>query len=300
MNGTRVVTAPSRRTAGDEHRERLHAGLPVTERRLQLAGVSTAVLEGGAGPPLVLLHGPGAYAAAWLRVIPELVPTHRVVAPDLPGQGASTVDQSRLDEDRVITWVGELIDSTCPSPPVVVGHLLGGAIAARFAADHGTRLSGLVLVDTFGLAPFGPSPAFGAALTGFLSQPSADTFDALWQHCSFDHDRVRRQLGERWDDLKAYALDLATTPAVAEGGRRLMELFAMPAIPPETLARIAVPTTLIWGRHDLATPLEVAESASAGYGWPLHVIEKAADDPTIDQPDAFLRALRTALGKEGR
>ena len=62
----------------------------------------------------------------------------------------------------------------------------------------------------------------------------------------------------------------------------------MPAIPPAELARIAVPTTLIWGRHDLATPLSVAEAASARYGWPLHVIEDAADDPPIEQPEAFL------------
>ena len=57
-----------RRMHGDRHvehdaRERLLAGLPVTERRLQLAGVSTAVLEGGDGPPVVLLHGPGEFAA---------------------------------------------------------------------------------------------------------------------------------------------------------------------------------------------------------------------------------------------
>jgi pimeloyl-ACP methyl ester carboxylesterase len=50
-------------------------------------------------------------------------------------------------------------------------------------------------------------------------------------------------------------------------------------------------SAVIWGRHDLATPLRIAEAASARYGWPLHVIEEAADDPTIDQPEAFLRAL---------
>ena len=49
-------------------RERLLAGMPVTERRLELAGISTAVLEGGDGPPVVLLHGPGEYAAKWMRV----------------------------------------------------------------------------------------------------------------------------------------------------------------------------------------------------------------------------------------
>src|SRR5262245_1583402 len=70
-------------------RERLIAWMPVTERRLDLAGVSTAVLEGGAGPPVVLLHGPFANAGHWLRVVPGLAASHRVVVPDLPGHGTS-------------------------------------------------------------------------------------------------------------------------------------------------------------------------------------------------------------------
>jgi pimeloyl-ACP methyl ester carboxylesterase len=66
-------------------------------------------------------------------------------------------------------------------------------------------------------------------------------------------------------------------------------------IPTEDLDRIAVPTTLIWGRHDLGVRLSVAEAASVRYGWPLHVIENARDDPAIEQPRAFLEALRTVL-----
>jgi len=41
--------------------------------------------------------------------------------------------------------------------------------------------------------------------------------------------------------------------------------------------------------------LNVAEAASIRYGWPLHVIENARDDPAIEQPAAFLEALHTAL-----
>src|SRR5688500_12533789 len=93
-------------------RARLLAGIPVTERRLQLAGVATAVLEGGDGPPVVLLHGPGANAAHWMRVLPDLVRSHRVIAPDLPGQGASEVTEGTLDAHRVLAWLGELIDHT--------------------------------------------------------------------------------------------------------------------------------------------------------------------------------------------
>ena len=73
----------------DDARRTAAAGLAVEDRRLELAGVRTAVLEGGAGPPVVLLHGPVANAFHWRRVIPALTERHHVVAPDLPGQGAT-------------------------------------------------------------------------------------------------------------------------------------------------------------------------------------------------------------------
>src|SRR5215218_7920687 len=89
MRRQRVLEDGGGRTAADELRRRLLAGAPVTERRLELAGVSTAVLEGGEGPPVMLLHGQGGWAGLWLPVIAGLVGAHRVVAPDLPGLGAS-------------------------------------------------------------------------------------------------------------------------------------------------------------------------------------------------------------------
>ena len=75
-----------------------------------------------------------------------------------------------------------------------------------------------------------------------------------------------------------------------------MEQFGAPAIAPDILRRIAVPTTLIWGRHDRATPLSIAEEASRHFGWKLRIIDDAADDPALEQPEAFMTALHTALG----
>jgi pimeloyl-ACP methyl ester carboxylesterase len=276
-------------------RQRLLAGIPVTERRLRLAGVSTAVLEGGAGSPVVLLHGPGGSAVHWTWVIPELSSTHRVIAPDLPGQGSSLVDDGPIDAARVLTWLGELIERTCPSPPALVGYALGGAIAARFAGVHGDRISRLVLVDALGLTRFEPAPDFGLALNDFLAQPTEHSHDHLWRQCALDLDGLRRRMGERWEPFKAYNVDRARTLSVKTALGALMGEFGVPPIPAVELARIAVSTTLIWGRHDLATRLEVAEAASARYGWRLHVIENVADDPPIEQPQAFLRALHTAL-----
>lgn len=286
------------RSGEEGARERLLAGIPLIERRFDLAGVSTAVLEGGDGPAIVLLHGPGEYAAKWMRVIPDLVTSHRVIAPDMPGHGTSEVPDGPLDPGRVLEWLGQLIERTASTPPVLVGQILGGAIAARFAGSHGDQVSRLVLVDTLGLAPFQPAPEFGRALGEFLAEPNEDTHDCLWRRCAFDLDRMRDRMGDSWDRIKAYNLDRARTFSLHATQQSLMEQFGMPAIPAAELARIAVPTTLIWGRHDLATRLPVAQAASARYGWPLHVIENAGDDPPMEQPEEFLKALSAALGPD--
>lgn len=296
MHRAQPTAERDERVAGSGARQRLVADLPVRERRLQLTGISTAVLEGGQGPPVVLLHGPGEHAPKWLRVLPDLVATHRVIAPDLPGHGASDAMDGVPEVKQVLAWLGELIERTCPTPPALVGQILGGAIAARFASRHAHRISRLVLVDTLGLAPFEPAPEFGRALGEFLQQPSADTHDRLWRRCAFDLDTLRTGMGESWERLKAYNLDRARTASLQATQQRLFEHFGLPAVPPDELARIDVSTTLIWGRHDLATRLAVAEAASARYGWPLQVIENAADDPPMEQPEAFLAALRAVLG----
>jgi hypothetical protein len=57
MSSQRDVEERDGRSADQNTRERMLADLPVTERRLQLAGISSAVLEGGDGPPVLLLHG---------------------------------------------------------------------------------------------------------------------------------------------------------------------------------------------------------------------------------------------------
>ena len=280
----------------DDLRGRLLAGLPVTDRRLEVAGVSTAVLEGGHGPPVVFLQTE--FAAVWMRVIPELVRTHRVIAPDLPGLGASHVADGPPSVDSVLTWVGELIDRTCPTPPVLVGKGAGGAIAARFAVDRSDRLQALVLVDTYGLARYRPPLGMALTFAGVALRPTERGLDRGFRnYCFADLDGERGEMGERWETMAAYALDRFRTPTVRAAMRRLMRPLAS-AIPPHDLARIAVPTTLIWGRHDRGVRLNVATDASERYGWPLHVIEDARDDPAIEQPHAFLEALRTALDND--
>jgi pimeloyl-ACP methyl ester carboxylesterase len=150
------------------------------------------------------------------------------------------------------------------------------------------------------MVPFSPDPELERALWGFLQQPSHDTHEILWDRCTFDLEAVKRRLGEAWAPLVAYNVGRARDPRLGAAQRALMEAFGFPAIDASELARIETPTTLIWGRHDRAARLVVAETASARYRWPLQVIEHAAADPHLEQPEAFLEALEALEAAQAR
>jgi pimeloyl-ACP methyl ester carboxylesterase/ubiquinone/menaquinone biosynthesis C-methylase UbiE len=294
-------TAPHRRPE-TAHRQRILSPvldeIPVTEQRLEPAGIPTSVLAGGHGAPVVLLHGAGEFAATWARVIPDLTRTHRVIAPDLPGHGASGLD-GPLDRRHVLQWLRELIDLTCDEPPILMGHLLGGAVAARFAAAEPRRVRHLVLVDSLGLAWYRPAPGFAFAMLAFIARPSERTQERLFRRCMADLDRLHMEMDGHMELLEAYALERAREPTLKVALRHLMPAFGVPPIAAADLRRISTPTTLVWGRDDLQAPLRVAERASTRYGWSLHVIDDARDDPAIEQPRAFLEALHPVLGGTG-
>jgi pimeloyl-ACP methyl ester carboxylesterase len=279
-----------------EMQKRLLKDLPVTERRLDLAGVSTSLLEGGEGPSLVLLHGQGGFAAMWSRVIPHLTGSHRVVAPDLPGLGHSEVRTGTLDPPAMVAWLGELIEQTCAEPPILVGHSLGGSFAAHFAIEHGDQLRGIVLVDSGSLGPFRPAPGALAALVRYIRRPSPVTYERFSRQVFFDLERVRAEGGERWEALEAYHIDRTTQPSVRAANRQLLRRIGVRRIRPDQLRKIDVPVALIWGKNDRVMRFRIAEEASARFGWPLYPIDDCGHVSSVERPDAFLDALQAAIG----
>lgn len=233
-------------TATTNPRQRSLAGVEAEERALVLRGVLTPVVVAGGGPPIIALHGPGGNATHWASVIPAIARTHRLIAPDLPGHGSSELEAAAITQDLVLNWLDELIEVTCDAPPILVGNALGGAIAARYAVDSRRPIARLVLVDSLGLRQFEPEPAFGAALTEFLAEPTVRTHELIWRQCALDLDRVRAQMGDRWDAFEAYNVDRAADPNVQAAVGASMAQFGFPAIPVAELDRIAAPAGLIW------------------------------------------------------
>ena len=110
-----------------------------------------------------VMHGQGGWAGMWLPVVADLARTHRVIAPDLPGLGASEVPDGPPDAARVLAWLDALVRADLPGA-AGAGRAprSGRSIAARFAIAHPDRLSRLVLVDAGSLGRFRPAPGVAA------------------------------------------------------------------------------------------------------------------------------------------
>jgi pimeloyl-ACP methyl ester carboxylesterase len=270
----------------DTTRARLLRGLGVEERRIEVAGVGTTVLEAGDGPPLLLLHGGiecgGVY---WAPIISRLAREHRVIAPDVPGLGESDPAGATFDD-----WLIALLQLTCEETPTVVAHSLVGTLAARFAGSKSDLFRRLVLYGAPGIGPYRMPIGLRVAAIRFALRPSEPNMVRLERWAFADLDRVRRQRPDWLDAFTTYTRSRATVPHVKRTMRRLV-VRGTQRIPDTELRRIEVPTVLLWGAQDRFVPPALAETASTRLSWPLQVIDDAGHVPHIEQPDAFISVI---------
>jgi pimeloyl-ACP methyl ester carboxylesterase len=210
--------------SNDMPRDRLLEGLPVAERRIDVDGIVTSVLEGGQGPPMVLLHGGSpAGGIVWtLGPIRQLARSYRLVVPDLPGVGESA-PLDHLDAETFNGWFAGLLGLTCPEKPTIVAHSLPASLAARFATRHDGLLRRLVLMGPPALGRLRPPVGFMLASLRAGLRPSEGTLERFNRWAFHDLDRTRKQLGERYEALTDYVLSRARVPSVKRTMRQLVK-----------------------------------------------------------------------------
>jgi 4,5:9,10-diseco-3-hydroxy-5,9,17-trioxoandrosta-1(10),2-diene-4-oate hydrolase len=288
-----------RRHTEGSARDRLMKGLPVQQRRLEVNGIATVVLEGGQGPPLLLLHGGiecgGVY---WAPVISQLAEHHRLVVPDAPGLGESN-PADPLDTAAFIDWFAALLRQTCDEQPTLIAHSLLGSLAARFAAQHGDLLRRLVVYGTPGIGPYHLPLGLLATAILFDLRPSDRNMERFDRWAFFDLDQTRQHDPEWFAAFNAYNLARGAVPHVKQTMRYLIKTCTK-RVPDSELRRIEVPTALLWGRHDRFVSLRVGEGARSRLGWPLHVIGDAGHVPHIERPNVFLDAFADATREQTR
>ena len=194
-------------------------------------------------PPVVLLHGLSANAAAYGAYLRRLLPhTQRVVAPDMPGHGLSDVPRRGLSRDSLLEGAFEALDRMIEAPAILVGNSMGGLGAVRYALARPRKVRGLLLVSPGG-APM-PEPAFQRFLDTFRVRTHDDALGFV-DRIFAESPRVLRH---------AFALGIRerfTHPAL----RGLLDgITAADMLRPEELAALRVPTLLIWGREERILP----------------------------------------------
>jgi len=116
-----------------------------TQRFVDVGGVSTRILEAGDGPPLILLHGTGGHAEAYLRNLAALSRRFHVIAYDMVGHGFSDKPDHPYTLDVYADQLGGLLDALGLERAHISGESLGGWVAAWFADEHPERVDRLIL-----------------------------------------------------------------------------------------------------------------------------------------------------------
>ena len=272
-------------------RERMLAGLDLTHHRLDIDGIRTDALEAGRGPLVVLLHGAiECGGAMWAPVVARLAERYHLLIPDLPGLGESE-PATRLDFATFTTWFNGLLDQTAFDGCALVAHSMGGSLAARYAVDQRPAAQPAGGLRRARDRPVPHAPRLQYVAIRFAIRPTRRNFDRFKRFALLDVDATRRLDPEWFDAWDACTRARASDATTKKAMRQLISEQRKP-IDDADLDRINVPTTLVWGRDDRMVPLAVAEHAAARHGWPLHVIERAAHAPHVEQPDAFVDVLQ--------
>jgi pimeloyl-ACP methyl ester carboxylesterase len=107
-----------------------------------------AYLDMGNGKTIVLLHGFCGSSRYWEKIIPELSKNYRVIAPDLPGHGESTILEENDKIEDIADLVKNLLDVLNIQQVTMFGHSLGGYITLAFAEKYSERLNGFSLIHS--------------------------------------------------------------------------------------------------------------------------------------------------------
>ncbi len=167
-------------------------------RKVEIGAHRLHVLTGGAGPPLLLLHGYPQTHVAWHAVAPRLAERFALVVPDLPGygdsEGPAPDPANELYSKRAMAAVLlGLMDRLGHADFLLAGHDRGARVAYRLAFDHPARVRKLASLDTVPTIEVWESLDWQGAIGAFhwplLGQPAAltETLIGAEPACYFGH-----------------------------------------------------------------------------------------------------------------
>jgi abhydrolase domain-containing protein 6 len=234
---------------------------------------------------VILLHGLGTSSSTWVNLIPALDTTMTVLAPDLPGHGLSTIRSGepffRLSElhQSVATFIHEIASGPC----VLVGHSLGGWLAAHHATENPKNIRHLILVDS----------------AGILNEETIDQGKAFQLESLGD---LRRLMNTLWFKYPWY-FKLFYSAVFNDLRERRVSGFVRTIrrqdFLNEQLKNLTMKVSIVWGKEDrlISTKsLEIARHALPHAH--IYLIEQCGHVPQLERPKEFNALINEILNDE--
>lgn len=201
---------------------------------IQIDGRRVRYIDEGQGPEVLLLHGWAAPAETYRRIIDLLSPRCRVVAPDLPGFGGSEEPETPWTVDDYVDFTLKFAAAVHITSPVLFGHSYGGRIIIKLLnrPDQPMKVKKAILMDAAGIKP----------------KHGISYYVKVYSYKAVKH--LMPQLAEKMRG-KVGSTDYKNASPLM---RKTMVL-AINEDLTRYLKNIHVPTLLIWGENDTATPL---------------------------------------------
>jgi len=255
-----------------------------TSTKISVRGCNIGLMRGGAGRPLLILHGASG-AGTWLPYMADLATRHDVIVPEHPGFGSSDTPDWLDTIPDLASFYLDFLDRLDLDNVDLVGHSIGGWIAAELAVRNTRRLASLTLIAAAGIHVKGV-----AQIDPFLRTDEQRIRD-------FFHDQKRanemvaRLLKPELEDTN---LKNRTTTAKLVWQPRGYDPHLH-----KWLHRINVPTLLVWGANDRLFPKDYAFAyQSLIPGSSVTIIPECGHVPQVEQRTAFVAALEGFLGQK--
>jgi pimeloyl-ACP methyl ester carboxylesterase len=252
-----------------------------TEAFVEAAGVRIQLRRGGAGPPLLVLHGelgvPG-----WLRAYEQLARRFTVHVPSLPGFGQSARPDWIVSVRDLAAWVTWFVrDLKLAQPLPVIGSSLGGWVAAEIATMNAGLFSKMVLVGAAGL-----QPGDGHVWDYFVHSNQEAFAQSFYEPAKAPE--YERYYGKAWTPE-----DEAQAEWNREMSARLLwKPYMRSHTLPDLLRAVTTPTLVVWGREDAIIPFNVCQQyVRAIPGATAKVLDRCGHLPEMEQPDTFAQVV---------
>ena len=257
--------------------------------RIDVAGHSVECLMAGSGTPVLFLH-PGHGVEPNDPYLTALARHHRVIAPSHPGFGGTALPDGITTVDDLAYFYLDLVEGLGLGKVALVGASFGGWLAAELATMGTELFSKLVLLDPVGVK-------FGGRETVDIYDIFATTIDQIPELFFSDPAFGKQALG----NLDFINMSEASIERFARN-RESLVLFGWspPLYNPklrQRLARIKLPTLLLWGEDDRIVPTGYGQSYAAAIpGARFEAIPKAGHYGYVEQPGAFAERTIAFLG----